>query len=87
MLLDNAAIHNALVAKSLIEAAQARILYLPPYTPELQPIELAWNVLKAAIRRSPSQFRRDPVAFIVGWSKGVSRETATNWFAHCGWVA
>lgn len=48
---DNASFHQCPEFKALIESAGCRLIYLPTYSPDLNPIEPWWSVLKARIRR------------------------------------
>jgi transposase len=50
VVMDNASWHKGGRVKELIEGAQAKLLYLPPYSPDLNPIEQIWGVLKNKIR-------------------------------------
>ena len=51
VVLDNASVHKVDDVKKLIEDTGAKMIYLPPYSPELNPIELAWNKMKTYIRK------------------------------------
>lgn len=51
VVLDNLAAHKLAEARELIEARGAQLLFLPPYSPELNPIEMAWSKLKAVLRK------------------------------------
>jgi transposase len=51
LVLDNASIHRDPSLIQLVESAGFELLYLPPYSPDLNPIEQTFNVLKAWIRR------------------------------------
>jgi len=51
VVLDNASVHKVDDVKRLIEDTGAKVIYLPPYSPELNPIELAWNKVKMYIRK------------------------------------
>jgi transposase len=48
---DNASFHQSLEFKTLIESTGCTLLFLPPYSPHLNPIEQWWSALKARIRR------------------------------------
>lgn len=48
---DNASFHQSPEFKTLIESVGCRLLFLPPYSPDLNPIEQWWSALKARIRR------------------------------------
>jgi transposase len=51
VVMDNLAAHKRAEVAIAIEAAGARLLYLPPYSPDLNPIEMAFAKLKAHLRR------------------------------------
>ena len=51
VVIDNASIHKSEEVKTLIERTGAKLIYLPPYHPELNPIELAWNKIKLYLRK------------------------------------
>lgn len=51
LVMDNAAIHKKLSINHLLEKHDCRILYLPPYSPECNPIEKLWGSLKSMLRR------------------------------------
>ena len=50
VILDNAAFHKSPKTKELIESAGCKLLFLPPYSPDLNPIETFWANLKAKIK-------------------------------------
>lgn len=51
VVIDNASFHKSTRIKNLIEAAGAKLIYLPPYSPDLNPIEHYWHKIKTAIRK------------------------------------
>lgn len=50
VIMDNASFHKSAKTKELIESAGCKLLYLPPYSPELNPIEKTWANIKSKIR-------------------------------------
>jgi len=50
VIMDNAAFHKSQETKQLIEAAGCRVFFLPPYSPDLNPIELVWANLKKKVQ-------------------------------------
>ena len=55
VIMDNLPAHKVHGVREAIEAAGARLLYLPPYSPDFNPIEMAFAKLKALLRGEPSQ--------------------------------
>jgi len=49
--MDNVSVHKVDEAQELIEKNGAKLIYLPPYSPDLNPIELAWNKIKQYLRK------------------------------------
>jgi transposase len=52
LIIDNARFHKSKKIIALIEAAQCEIIYLPPYSPDLNPIEHHWSAVKHAIKKA-----------------------------------
>jgi len=50
LVLDNARFHHGARITDLVEAAGCSLLYLPPYSPDLNPIELVWSWIKTRVR-------------------------------------
>ncbi len=50
LILDNASFHKSAESQKLVEAAGCRILFLPPYSPDLNPIEKYWANMKTKVR-------------------------------------
>ena len=55
VILDNLSAHKVAGVREAVEAAGARLLYLPPYSPEFNPIELAFAKLKALLRSAAAR--------------------------------
>jgi transposase len=55
VIMDNASFHKSNKVKELIEEVGGRLMYLPPYSPDLNPIEHVWANLKRLIRTHPSR--------------------------------
>lgn len=51
IIMDNASFHNSRKIRELIEKAGCELLFLPPYSPDLNPIEHWWQKVKTAIRK------------------------------------
>jgi len=85
VVMDNLGAHHARGIRDAIEAAGATVVYMPPYSPDLNPIELCWSKLKQLLRtfgaRSLSDLR-ETVQFAGDF---ISRRDAIGWFRHCGY--
>ena len=56
IIMDNAPFHNSKRIRQLVEAAGCRLLFLPPYSPDFNPIEHWWHKVKSAIRSALQSF-------------------------------
>ena len=87
VIMDNLSSHKGLRVRELIEAAGARLLYLPPYSPDFNPIENAFAKLKALLRKA-AQRTVDGLWTVIGRLLNLftPRECA-NYFAAAGYDA
>ena len=86
VILDNLKVHKSEVAQKLVAARGASMLFLPAYSPDLNPIEKMWNKVKQILRGIKA--RTDEELF-VGTGRAldlVSAADAEGWFASCGYV-
>jgi len=84
LVLDNARFHHGGQIQALVEEAGCSLLYLPPYSPDFNPIELLWSWLKARVRvlapRDPNQRWND----IHNAADVLPLQFAKHWFQHVG---
>jgi transposase len=86
LVLDNARIHQGGNIEKIVKKAGCSVLYLPPYSPDLSPIELAWSWIKRFVRRLGP---RDEPSREEAVNKAITAlpdEFATGWFAKCGYA-
>lgn len=87
VVLDNLPAHKSPQAERLIEAAGCRLLRLPPYSPDLNPIEMAISKVKTFLR---SLGRRTVDGLFDGIAQALASVTATDawhYIRHCGYAA
>ena len=82
---DNLPAHKVAGLAELVEARGARLLYLPPYSPDFNPIGLAFSKLKTWLRTAQARTREALEAAIQAASEWISQQDAENWFDHCGY--
>jgi transposase len=87
VVLDNLGAHKPLAARRLVEAAGARLIFLPPYSPDLNPIELCWSKMKAALKDFGARTRESLDIAIKRAMDLIGADDAEAWFAHCGYEA
>jgi transposase len=86
VVLDNVGAHRTQRVRDLIQSVGARLVFLPPYSPDLNPIEECWSKVKQFIR-SIKPRSRDALDFVVGAAmKEVSPSDAAGWFGHAGYA-
>ena len=84
-MLDKLPAHKVAGLAELVEARGARLLYLPPYSPDFNPIELAFSKLKTWLRTARARTREALEAVIQDASSWITEHEAKNWFDHCGY--
>ena len=82
---DNLPAHKVAGLAELVEARGARLLYLPPYSPDFNPIELAFSKLTTWLRTAQARTREALEAVIQDASNWITEHDAKNWFDHCGY--
>ena len=87
VILDNLSPHKMAVVEATIRAAGAEVLFLPPYSPDLNPIEPMWSKVKAFLRALKARTRRGLLAGIRDALRSVTPDDVLAWFSHCGYVA
>lgn len=85
VVLDNLAAHKMQPVREAIESVGARLLFLPPYSPELNPIELCWSKLKHILKRMEARTPESLLAAIRLAAQEIRPQDAAAWFRHCGY--
>ena len=83
--MDNLSSHKNSKARAALEAAGVRILDLPPYSPDLNPIEKMWSKIKALLRGTKARSFEALVAAIGKALTAVTQEDIRGWFQSCGY--
>ena len=83
VVMDNCSIHKGKQIESLINQAGARLIYLPPYSPEFSPIENRVSKIKTFLRSLAARSYPDLAQAIEDAFKKVSLKDIRNWFTHC----
>lgn len=85
VVMDNLAAHKAELVRQTIEAAGAKLVFLPPYSPDFNPIEPSWSKLKNALRAAGARTREALEEAIAQAMRLISPTDCRGWFAHCGY--
>ena len=85
VLMDNLSAHKGGRVKEIVEGAGCELVYLPPYSPDLNPIEQAFSKVKGLLRRSEARTREALVEAMGRALDAVSAQDARGFFGHCGY--
>jgi transposase len=85
VIMDNLGAHKVSGIREAIEGCGAKLIYLPPYSPDLSPIEACWSKLKQALRAAGARTRRKLERAIKRALETITESDALAWFAHCGY--
>jgi transposase len=86
VVLDNLSSHKRRRTRELIEAAGATLEYLPPYSPDFNPIEMVFSKIKQLLRSLACRSRQALWTLMQGVLDQVSASDAANCFRHCGYT-
>lgn len=85
VIMDNLSSHKASCVVDAIEAAGAEVWYLPPYSPDFNPIEQMWSKVKNHLRRLAARTKRTLLGAIGKALQAVTPDDACGWFNHAGY--
>ena len=92
LVVDNASIHKVAGIRELVEDHGMRLMFLPSYSPDLNPIELSFSSIKAWLRANRDQVNREMesengTVYNALWQAvhSVTPEKARGWYKHCGY--
>jgi len=86
LFMDNLPAHKSAGIEALIEAQGARLIYLPPYSPDFNPIELAWSKVKTTLRRLKARTLPDLIEALNQALLAITSQDIQGWFTHCGYA-
>ena len=86
IVMDNCSVHKSKLVREVIERLGINVLYLPPYSPDLNPIELMWAAMKGFLRKLRARTKEKLIEAIGVALELVSKVNIVNWFKHCGYI-
>ena len=86
VIMDNLSSHKRTRVRELIESAGARLVFLPPYSPDLNPIELVFSKVKQLLRSLAYRTRERLWGTMQSVLDQVTASDAVNCFRHCGYT-
>ena len=85
VVLDNLSAHKHADALSMIESVGAVVWFLPPYSPDLNPIEKMWSKVKQFLRSAKARTQEVLIKAVADALETVSSRDAAAWFMSCGY--
>lgn len=86
LIMDNVSFHKLESIIGIIESAGIRVVHLPQYSPELNPIENMWSKLKAYLKKMKVKTFEQLEIFLKKGLNLISEYDCESWFDHCGYV-
>ena len=86
VVIDNLSAHKVEGVRAAIEATGATLRYLPPYSPDLNPIEMAFAKLKALLRKAAARTTDTLWDAIAGVLNAFAKDECANYLAHSGYA-
>jgi transposase len=85
VILDNLSDHKDSQALARIESVGASVRFLPPYSPDLNPIEKMWSKVKSILRTIKARTRETLINAIAAALEQITAQDAQGWFESCGY--
>jgi transposase len=85
VVMDNLSAHKGERVRELIESRGCELIYLPPYSPDLNPIEEAFSKIKGLLRKAAARTREALIEALGAAISAVSSTDALGFFEHCGY--
>jgi transposase len=85
VIMDNLSAHKHRQVRMLIERAGAELLYLPPYSPDFNPIEKCWSKIKQHLRASKARILDTLDLAITAAMAAITAQDSAAWFQYCGY--
>lgn len=86
VVMDNLSSHKSHAIRRAIEARKARLIYLPPYSPDLNPIEMVFSKIKQTLRGLALRTQNALWSSMQSVLDRVTSSDALNCFRHCGYL-
>lgn len=85
VIMDNLPVHKVPAVRRAIEAAGAQLLFLPPYSPDLNPIEMIFAKMKAKLRQEAHRTVEALWRALGRIASAITRTECANYLRHCGY--
>lgn len=85
VILDNCSVHHSKLVRNVLQECGVKVLYLPPYSPDFNPIELMWAYIKNILKRLKARSYEKLISSIGEALSLVTSDLIKAWFSHCGY--
>ena len=85
VIMDNPRVHHIETVRTLLSRAGVMLMYLPAYSPDLNPIEMMWSKVKAILRKVKERTEETLIAAIKEAMKEITPEDCQGWFRKSGY--
>jgi transposase len=85
LVLDNLGAHRASRIEQIAESCGAKVIWLPPYSPDFSPIEQMWSKLKTYLRKAKARTSEELDRAVAEGLKLITGNDCRGWFKHCGY--
>jgi len=85
VVLDNLSVHKVDDLHEIVQKYRARLRYLPPYSPDFNPIERTFSKLKTGLRTAKARTRDALEEAMLAAAAWITEQDAKNWFDHFGY--
>lgn len=85
VVLDNLGAHRASRIEQIAKSCGARVVWLPPYSPDFSPIEQMWSKLKTHLRKAKARTSEELDRAVSEGLKLITESDCRGWFKHCGY--
>jgi transposase len=87
VIMDNLSSHKVKGLEEIVTKCGAKIEYLPPYSPDFNPVENMWSKMKAYLRQMKERCKDNLIEAVGAALRTVTPQDAHGWFKHCGYWA
>ena len=85
LVLDNLGAHRASRIEEIAASCGAKVIWLPPYSPDFSPIEQMWSKLKTYLRKVKARTSEELDRAVAEGLKLIAENDCRGWFKHCGY--
>jgi len=85
LILDNCSVHKSKLVLETIEELGINVVFLPPYSPDFNPIELVWAFVKDILRKLKARTYDTLISAIDTALSSVTNDLISGWAKHCGY--